>query len=463
MTANPRHDCLGNPLSTRRADTAAAIDEFVLGYLAYDRRIVKILAAAENDPEDRLANAYAGLLWMLSETGGVPDQARVFCARAENASHGLAREHAAAAALRAWIDDDLPAAQRIAEDSLQAHPRDLVMLKLHQYHDFVAGDFAAMLRAALISEAAAGDVAYLHGMLAFAYEQMHLLDKAEQAARHALALAGGREPWAQHALAHVMLTQGRIDEGAAFLESVRDTWTGLTSFMYTHLWWHLALFYLSQGRMAEAMSAYDDHCWAQQKDFSQDQIGAVSLLARFEFAGIDVGNRWHDLGPYLAARQTDIVQPFLSLQYLYGLAKAGHPGSHTLLAAIRQAAESGPRGCRHVWQEVGVALAEGLVAHAAGNAAAALAAIEPAIGRLPSIGGSHAQRDLFDQILLDCLLRTGRFLRAQQSLETRRLTDPFGVPTNRALASVYERLGLPALAAEAKGRLGDGPGPAILR
>jgi len=453
MTAFLFHDCLGNTLGTHRADTAAAIDDFVLGFLGYERRIVKILAAAENDPQDTLANAYAGLLWMLSETGGVPDQARHYLSRAERADGGLPRENLVVAVLAAWIDDDVATAQRIEQDILQAYPRDLVMLKLHQYHDFVAGDFAAMLRVALGSLEAAGDVAYLHGMLAFAYEQLHLLDKAEHAARHALALAGGREPWAQHALAHVMLTQGRIDEGAAFLESVRDTWTGLTSFMYTHGWWHLALFYLSQGRNAEALAAYDDHCWAQQKDFSQDQVGAVSLLARFEFAGIDVGDRWRDLGPYLAARQADIAQPFLSLQYLYGLAKAGRPEAETLLAAIRTAADGGPRGSRQVWAEIGAPLAEGLVAHAAGRAEAALAAIEPHLCRLAEIGGSHAQRDLFDQIVLDCLLRAGHWLRAQQILETRRRADPMGMPVNQALGNVYERLGLPVLAEEARARL----------
>ena len=54
-----------------------------------------------------------------------------------------------------------------------------------------------------------------------------------------------KEPWAQHALAHVLLTRGRIDEGARFLEQAADTWTELNSFMVTHLWWHLTLFYLS--------------------------------------------------------------------------------------------------------------------------------------------------------------------------------------------------------------------------
>jgi hypothetical protein len=69
-----------------------------------------------------------------------------------------------------------------------------------------------MLRAASSVAGANADVAYWHGMMAFAYEQCHLLDEAEASARRALSLRR-KEPWAQHALAHVMLTQGRIDEG----------------------------------------------------------------------------------------------------------------------------------------------------------------------------------------------------------------------------------------------------------
>ncbi len=45
--------------------------------------------------------------------------------------------------------------------------------------------------------------------------------------RVALALsANEREPWAQHALAHVLLTQGRIEEGTRLLEGWRSGWTG---------------------------------------------------------------------------------------------------------------------------------------------------------------------------------------------------------------------------------------------
>jgi predicted Zn-dependent protease len=68
------------------------------------------------------------------------------------------------------------------------------------------------------------------------------------------------------------------------------------------------------------------------------------------------------------------------------------------------------------------------------------------------IGGSHAQRDLFEQIYLEALLAAERWTLAQQVLETRRVHDPDGAPLNRKLARAYRALGLPRQAAEAQTR-----------
>ena len=185
-------------------------------------------------------------------------------------------------------------------------------VKLHQYLTFGIGHAPAMLRIALAASPACADVPQIHGMVAFGFEQCHLLADAEAAATRALAMTA-REPWAQHALAHVMLTQGRIDEGARFMAGAAPTWTGLNSFMVTHNTWHLALFHLSQGRTDAVLEAFDSQCWAHDRDYSQDQIGAVSLLARLELAGVDVGKRWTDVADHIAARGADVEQPFLSL------------------------------------------------------------------------------------------------------------------------------------------------------
>jgi hypothetical protein len=146
------------------------------------------------------------------------------------------------------------------------------------------------------------------------------------------------------------------------------------------------------------------------------------------------------------------VLPFLTLQYLYGLARAGLPEADTLLESVRRRAETAPSFTREVWQEVAVPGCEGLYAYAHGDYAKAWRHLASSVPRMAEAGGSHAQRDLFEQILLDTAVKSGRLASAQQMLELRRRADPDGVPVNTALAAVYAKLGLQELATQASAR-----------
>ncbi|WP_417626481.1 tetratricopeptide repeat protein [Pararhodobacter aggregans] len=443
-------DRLGNPITDTDPALVAAIDAFIQGFLAYQPQAVTILGLIEQHPGSCLGNAYAGMLYMFLESPQAPALAGPYAERALQAA-GNAREKANAQVLAAWVAGDIPRVVRLAEEAAQQWPGDLALIKLGQYHLFNLGDAAGMLRMALHALTHAEDTAYLHGMIAFGYEQCHLMPEAEAAARRALEIEP-TDPWAHHALAHVMLTQGRVDEGIAFLESVSDDWADLNSFMHTHNWWHLALFYLSRDRQADALAVHDSHVWGREKDYSQDQIGAASLLARMEFAGIDVGARWQDVADHVAKRGADTTSPFLALQYLFALERARRPEAATLLAAIETRAAT-PAHDRLAWDEVALPAARGIVAHARGEAALAARHLGRALPRLQEIGGSHAQRDFFEQIHLDALIRAGALSAAQQVLEMRRGYDPTGIPLNRQLALVYEGLGLPGEAARARARL----------
>jgi Flp pilus assembly protein TadD len=441
------NDCLGNPV-TARVNTLRAIDDFIGGYLAYETRAEAIVAAADADPECCLANAYAGMLWMFLEAPDAAVHAAKYLAAAQRAAPAATRrEHLTVSLLGAWVGGDDALSCRLCDEISDHFPRDLVVVKTHQYFEFNRGNSPEMLRVALKVLDRNADTPYMHGMAAFAFEQCHLLVEAERAARTALEIQR-KEPWAQHALGHVMLTRGHIDEGARFLEGMQDTWVDLNSFMITHLWWHLALFYLSQGREQRVLEIYDRHCWGVAKHYSQDQVGAVSLLARMEIAGIDVGERWQDLADHLAARAQDTVLPFLTLQYVYGLARAGRREAAALLESVRAAANDAT-GDREVWRDVALPASEGLYAYARGEFDAAWRRLAVAMPRMLEAGGSHAQRDLFEQILLDAAIKSGRSTLAQQLLEERRRSDPDGVPVNTALGGVYARLGLPQLAQHA--------------
>jgi len=433
-------DALGNEVSGTNEATLAGIDDFVTGFLGYETKATNILAAADADPDSVLANIYSGFTWMFLEAAGAEDRACVYLERA-HAAAGAAnpREALLLRQLERWIAGDVPAVQALGETIVAEFPRDLASVKLHQYFSFNRGDAAAMLAIAKKAEAANLDSPHLHGMLAFGYEQMHQLGKAEREARLALEIKQ-KEPWAQHALAHVMLSTGRVREGIAFLGEAQQTWTNLNSFMYTHNWWHKALFHISLGDSAAVFDAYDNHVWGIEPGYSQDQVGAVSLLARMEIAGLDVGNRWQQLAEYLRPRARDTLQPFLTLQYLYGLARAGYFEANQLMLAIEDKARSSDAFDKLVWRDVALPAARGVLAHARRNWADTARYLTIANPRMTEIGGSHAQRDLFAQILLDAHLKLGNWAVAERLLEMRRTWDPDGVPLNRDLATVRSHL-----------------------
>ena len=112
-----------------------------------------------------------------------------------------------------------------------------------------------------------------------------------------------------------------------------------------------------------------------------------------------------------------------------------------------------PPFSRAAWADVALPVAEGITAYLADRPDEAVRHLDRAMPNLARIGGSHAQRDLFDQIRLAALTAAGRWAEVQQALELRRAREPGGVSLNRQLAVAYGALGLPAQAAEA-GRRG---------
>lgn len=448
-------DCLGNPVHLQDPASLGVLNDFVEGFLACEARVANILQVADTE-HSALVQACCAALHMFAESADAAAHARPYIAAARQlAAQASEREQRFVAAIGAWVDGDIPRAIALHEEQARACPRDLASVKLGQYHLFNQGNGPGMLRLALAALPHGQEVPYLHGMAAFAWEQCHLLAEAERAARQALALSA-REPWAQHALAHVMLTQGRLREGRQFLRAVSPGWTGLNSFMLTHNWWHLALFELELGDGAAALDLYDRQVWGVVKSYSQDQIGAVSLLARLELAGVDVADRWQDVADHLVTRVHDHVLPFLDLQYLYGLARAGRPEAATLLGSIEAHCQGiAPAGAERpqaaviddVWRKVCLPASQGLLAHAQGRHAEAVEALAVALPRMLEIGGSHAQRDLFAQIHLDALIHAGHWGAAQQILQVQINSQPESLRLRRRCAPVYQALGLPGVGA----------------
>ena len=101
---------------------------------------------------------------------------------------------------------------------------------------------------------------------------------------------------------------------------------------------------------------------------------------------------------------------------------------------------------RAAWERVCVPAARGLLAHARADWHGAIDGLGTALPRLVEIGGSHAQRDLFEQLYLDALVKTGepaRLASAQGMLQRQLNTQPESRRLARHANAVYAALGLP--------------------
>ncbi len=435
-------DGQGLETSSATADTIAALDFLNAEWLRYGNRLGEFIAVADRDERTPMLQLMAACLTLSMDSPEGEALGKRYLAKATALAGGANdRERAWIAAVTAWADRDIDKALNLHTAMASQWPRDLMSAKIGQLHAFNTGDNEALVAIAERILPANADNHFVHGMRAFGLEQCHRIAEAEASGRKAVEM-NRDDPWAHHAVAHCLETRGKMLEGVAWMRSMSDTWATCNSFMQTHNWWHLGLFLIDLDRADEALDLYDTRIWGVWKEFCQDQVNAVSLLARLELRGVDVGNRWVDVATYLKPRLHEHYSPFLDLHYLYGLARAGESSAVTeMLASLEDRAASAKPFERTAWAEAAVPAAHGLAAHAKGDFAEAARLLGQALPHLQSIGGSHAQRALFESLHLDALMKAGWNDRALALLQAGDRYRPTVPETKRGLAAVYGKLG----------------------
>ena len=422
-------DCRGLPLTAANADAVAAFDATVDAYLGFARDTGdRLKATLKADPAMPLAHVLRGSFFLLMGKPSLLAKAAEASAAATRALDGATtRERRHAAALAAWCKGDFDAALREWEAILADAPRDVVALKLAHYLHFYLGDAAAMRDSVARTlpgwdESLPGYAAVL-GMHAFGLEESGAYAAAERTGRRAVEL-NPDDPWAVHAVAHVLEMQDRARDGVAWIRGLERRWDACNNFRY-HLWWHLALMHLGLGEAEAALALYDERVWDPASDEYLDLCNDAALLQRLELAGLDVGDRWAAVAAKARGQLAARILVFIDAHYALALAAAkDEQAAAELVGAVRACASGGTGTTAAVAAEVGADLCAGLLAYRAGDFGAAVERLAPLRARMRRIGGSHAQRDLFAQILVDAATRAGRREVARAVLEERTAARP---------------------------------------
>lgn len=439
------HDARGLPLSTDSREIVTLFDETVSRYLEYRLSTMETLKALlAIDGEFVMGRCLQGYLYSLLATNRmrtrIEDALRMAEAHVGNVT---AREALHVQALRAWSQGDLESANRHWESIIAVEPCDVLALRLLHLNAFWMGR-AFLLRDAPARvmpawQASMPGYASVLGMYAFGLEECGDYGRAEHYGRRAVEL-NEDELWAIHAVAHTLEMQGRLREGSTWLDYPRDAWDDRNPFK-GHLWWHRALFALEAGHYDEVIDLYDNSVRPEPSEFYLDIQNATSLLMRLQLAGVDVGTRWRELAEYAHAHIDDHVLAFDEMHSMLALAAESHDSATRLIESLREFATTPDNYAASVTMSTVIPLCEAVAAYHRGEYNRVIELLEPLRYRLEGIGGSHAQRDIFVQILIEAALKSDNPALGVALLRERVTNKPNSVMTWEKYAQSLEAAG----------------------
>lgn len=450
-----QYDERGLELTTSSPEAAKALDEVLVQFLNYEleasRTLKTVLSSDSGFVMGLVLRAY--LLSMLETSAIRPKLVESHTAASVGAEHATPREQAHVRAVGFVMRGDSLGAMREWEAILAEHPHDLLALKMHHYTTFWTGRSRALRSVAASVDHAWDDsvpgYGYVLGMQAFGFEENGELERAEECGRRAVEM-NSEDLWAIHAVAHVLESDGRSEEGAKWLDFPADQFQSKNPFA-GHLWWHRSLFELEQGNTERVLELYDSAVKSASTDFYLDVQNMASLLKRLELVGINVQERWELLSEHARDQIDDHALAFTDIHNLMSLAAAGDfDNCDRMIESMSSFAKTPDNYAASTMLGSTIPLAKAIVSYEKENYAEAAVSLDLIRHDIDSIGGSHAQRDLFTQMLIDASVKGGR-THAARALLTERLTLRPGSPADwRRYGDVLETLGDNDAAADAR-------------
>jgi hypothetical protein len=416
------YDPRGLRLASSNAEAVAACNAGVEGYNRWRADAIGHLdAAMQADPDFALPKITKAWILHMGRSASFAGKVEELTAQAEAClDPAIERDSTLLAALRVASAGRGIEAATILEAHLDRHPTDLLAHRLVQFELFWNGRAAWMLD--IVERAAQhwspdveGYGAYL-SCRAFSNEEYGNYADAERHGREAVFIDPA-DVWGAHAVAHVLVMQGRVPEGAYWLEELSGNW-GEANQLRHHLWWHLCLFLLERGeheRILELLTSQirnpDSALVKAVPDATIDLQNVASLLLRLELRGVDVSGQWDAIADICAGRIHDHANAFTNAHDMMVLAATERfAEAEELLRSVRACVAEGHGNGNLVgsYRSAGIAVCDAVLAHRKGEHQRVLDVLSPVRHDLHLIGGSHAQRDVFYQLLLDSAHRLGR-------------------------------------------------------
>jgi tetratricopeptide (TPR) repeat protein len=428
-------DIYGNTLSTKSREAQDRFNDALRQIRTYHGDPIATLdAALAADPDFGLAWITRGIV-LAQVTDKMFEEEVTRSLRAASACDLDMRERGHMAGALAWAEGHfLDSTACFARMAMEA-PRDVLAVQNAHVGCFFTGsqfDLRDIPMAALRTHRDGEGRHALLGMAAFGLEECGDYARAEAMGREAMSLEP-RDAWAAHAVAHVNEMRGDVDAGRRWLTETSEGWAEDCGFAY-HNWWHLALLHLDAQDHAAALRVYDEKIRPNERaNVVLEMLDASALLWRLQLEGVETGDRFARLARVWEQKVEDGVLAFNDLHAIMAFLGAGRMDmAERTLIAMRRAAR-GESDNAWMTRTVGIPLAEGFIAFAAGRHTEAFDRITGVRGVAQRFGGSHAQRDVLALTALHAAIRGGMRSGAE-ALAAERLAHKPQSPWARMLA-----------------------------
>jgi tetratricopeptide (TPR) repeat protein len=402
-------DSAGNELTGATHEGLAHLEAALHQFRCYvGDPLVTVDAALSAAPRMVMAHALKAYLHLLGTEPAALPVARE-CLQAAAGLAATDRERGHLEAVRLLAEGRWSSAGRVLEDVAIAHPRDALALQAGHQIDFFRGD-SRMLRDRIARALPAWHKSVpgyhaLLGMHAFGLEETGDYAQAEQQGRTAVELER-RDTWAWHAVAHVHEMRNQPREGIAWMGADPDAWSQ-DSFFAVHNFWHVAVYHLELGATDEALRLFDEAVFGKQSNVVLEMIDASALLWRLMLRGVDVGDRFDAVARNWAPIASAGNYAFNDLHAMMCFVGAGRRKDQDAVIEAQLAAMRGDADNAAFTRDVGHAAALALQAFGQGRFAECVELLRPIRHIAHRFGGSHAQRDLLDQTLIEASRRAG--------------------------------------------------------
>ena len=206
------------------------------------------------------------------------------------------------------------------------------------------------------------------------------------------------------------------------------------------MWMHLALFYLETSSIDRVLEICDNNILGRYGHLPPAQLYAANIVARAELTGTNVGKRWQQLAGLIENPAYEATDPLTVLHFVYVLARAGR-NTASRISSMEDYAIGVHPTLRATWLEVVLPTAQALMAFSRGDHETTWRCLAPINERFTEIGGSDVERTLFAAIWLEALIRTRRFTKSVEVLESLRRAKGDQPSVLHQLADAYDALG----------------------